>query len=289
MATFHATEAGPLRGLAVGAAVAAGALGGVVAGQPGRRRDHLLGRDARRGGRAVRGGPGRDHRGAQRHHAAGVAGAPGARDRGAAAARDARCCSPSGGWSTRRGSRTSSRPSPASGSAHPGARLAVAGTGSAVPMLVETARAHRVRRSVTLPRPPARRRAGRHPRGGRRGGAAQPLRAVRDRRAGGGGGRAPAGGVHGGRAGRGGGRRRDRRVVRARRRPRARHGGRPGARRPARGGAPGPGRARPTGRRLRWTRIAEETAAVYATAESGGPAELGRPEDPDGQRVRRDT
>ena len=34
--------------------------------------------------------------------------------------------------------------------AHPGARLAVAGTGSAVPMLVETARAHRVRRSVTF-------------------------------------------------------------------------------------------------------------------------------------------
>jgi glycogen synthase len=34
--------------------------------------------------------------------------------------------------------------------AHPGARLAVAGTGSAVPMLVATARAHRVRRSVSF-------------------------------------------------------------------------------------------------------------------------------------------
>jgi glycogen(starch) synthase len=34
--------------------------------------------------------------------------------------------------------------------AHPGARLAVAGTGTAAPMLVETARAHRVRRSVAF-------------------------------------------------------------------------------------------------------------------------------------------
>jgi len=34
--------------------------------------------------------------------------------------------------------------------AHPGTRLAVAGTGTAAPMLVETARTHRVRRSVVL-------------------------------------------------------------------------------------------------------------------------------------------
>ena len=34
--------------------------------------------------------------------------------------------------------------------AHPGTRLAVAGTGTAAPMLVETARAHRVRRSVAF-------------------------------------------------------------------------------------------------------------------------------------------
>ena len=38
-----------------------------------------------------------------------------------------------------------------------------------------------------------------------------------------------------------------------------------------------------------WTRIAEETAAVYATAESGGPAELGRPKIPTGNVFGRDT
>jgi glycogen(starch) synthase len=37
-----------------------------------------------------------------------------------------------------------------------------------------------------------------------------------------------------------------------------------------------------------WTRIAEETAAFYATAESAGPAELGRPKIPTGNVFGRD-
>ena len=172
--------------------------------------------------------------------------------------------------------------------AHPGTRLAVAGTGTAAPMLVEAARAHRVRRSVTF--------LGHLPDDELAATLAaadavvlpsryEPFGIVALEAAAAG---APlvastAGGlgevVVDGETGR---------VVRAGRRAGARRGGRPGARRPARGGAPGArGRARAAGRRTSTgPRIAEETAAVYAAAPCGGPRGAGPPQDPDGQRVR---
>ena len=64
-----------MRRLAVRAGEPPGALLRVVAGQPGGHGDHLLGRDARRGGRAVRAGPGGDRGAAQRDRPAALAGA----------------------------------------------------------------------------------------------------------------------------------------------------------------------------------------------------------------------
>ena len=106
----------------------------------------------------------------------------------------------SAGSSTRRACRTSSPRSPGSGG-HPGTRLArrghrlrarmARGTGRGAPGTAEGRFLGRLDR----------RRAGRHARRGRRGGAAQPLRAVRHRRAGGRRGGRAAGGVDGGRAG----------------------------------------------------------------------------------------
>ena len=90
VATFHATEAGRYGGWLSGADQQAGALDRVVAGQPGRRADHLLGGDAGRGGRAVRARPCRDHGGAQRDRAARVACRTGAGGGGPPAARTPR-------------------------------------------------------------------------------------------------------------------------------------------------------------------------------------------------------
>ena len=166
--------------------------------------------------------------------------------------------------------------------AHPGARLAVAGTGSAVPMLVETARAHRVRRSVTflghlpddelaatLAAADAVVLPSRYEPFGivalEAAAAGSPLVASTA----GGLGEVVVDGETGVSFAPGDVRGLASAVGRVLADPRA------AAR-----------RARAARDRLAvdfcWTRIAEETAAVYAAAESGGPAELGRPKIPTG-------
>ncbi len=274
---------GPLRGLAVDAAVPAGALGGVVAGQPGRRADHLLGarcaprwpscsRWTRRGSRWRTTGSRRG---------SGTSAGRAWRRCGGATGR--RCCSRSGGWSTRRGSRTSSRRSPGSAARIRAPGSLVAGTGTAAPMLVETARTHRVRRSVTF--------LGHLPDDELAATLAaadavvlpsryEPFGIVALEAAAAG---APLVASTAGGLARAGDRRRDGRVVPARRRGGAGRGGRAGARRPAGGGAAGARGAGAAGDRLRLVAHRRRRPRRCTRRRRGGrPAELGRPKIPTG-------
>ena len=190
VSTIHATEAGRHSGWVSGRISRQVHARGILAGARIRFAHHVFGVDERRDHRAVRPGPRRDPGHPQRHR------------RRAVAVREAhgRASGPAqllylGRLEYEKGVHDAIAALPRIRRTHPGTTLTIAGDGTQYDWLVEQARKHKVLKAVTfvgrvdhegLVQSAARRRCRR---------AAQPLRAVRHRRAGGGGDRYAAGHV----------------------------------------------------------------------------------------------
>ena len=203
VSTIHATEAGRHSGWVVRRDQPPGARGRVVAGARIRFAHHLFGVDERRDHRAVRSRPGRDHGDPQRNRRGALAvRAPAGRAPGPAELLYV------GRLEYEKGVHDAIAALPRIRRTHPGTTLTIAGDGTQQDWLVEQARKHKVLKATRF--------VGQldhdellallHRR--RRRGAAQPLRAVRHRRARGRRGRHSAGDLQRRRSGRGGDQRR---------------------------------------------------------------------------------